>query len=487
LQFGCVGGNVNLQIGQELNQYVLNRSGSTMLNGQIVRITGAQGQRPVVALAQADTKAHCIGTIGMLTENINNNQQGFVTTYGIVHDVNTGSFADGDTLYLSASTPGGYTNVQPTSPNQVVIIGYVIRAHATVGQILIDITGASDLSDLSDVQITTPTTGQVLAYNGGYWVNTATTAALSMPSLTLTSSGDALTLSNKGAIRGDFTTSLVTGTRSYFQTTTANSRTAVSAIPNGTTTATTGFSSYNSSAPANSAFSFIGIDTTTMWVQSGVNGAGTQLPMGFYIGSTPAITISTASVATFANTIVGSVNGNAATATTLATSRNIWGQSFNGSADVTGNLTSVGDITGSAGITIATSSNGNITLSPNGTGVANYGSYEVGWKIMPQNSQSAAYTTVLSDSSKQIFHPSADTTARTFTIDSNANVPYPIGTTISFINQNGAGTLTIAITSDTMRLAGAGTTGNRTLAANGIATAVKIATTEWIISGVGLT
>ena len=64
---------------------------------------------------------------------------------------------------------------------------------------------------------------------------------------------------------------------------------------------------------------------------------------------------------------------------------------------------------------------------------------------------------------------------------------YPIGTAITFINQNGAGVLTIAITTDTMRLAGAGTTGSRTLAANGVATAVKVAAAEWIISGVGLT
>jgi hypothetical protein len=56
-------------------------------------------------------------------------------------------------------------------------------------------------------------------------------------------------------------------------------------------------------------------------------------------------------------------------AATLTTSRNIWGQSFNGSADVTGNLSNVGNITGSAGITISTASNGNITLSPNGTGI----------------------------------------------------------------------------------------------------------------------
>jgi hypothetical protein len=115
------------------------------------------------------------------------------------------------------------------------------------------------------------------------------------------------------------------------------------------------------------------------------------------------------------------------------------------------------------------------------------GTNAVGFRHVPQNSQSTAYTTVLADAGKHLLHPSADTTARVFTIDSNANVAYPIGTSITFVNQNSAGVVTIAITSDTMRLAGAGTTGSRTLAANGIATALKITSTEWIINGTGLT
>lgn len=111
----------------------------------------------------------------------------------------------------------------------------------------------------------------------------------------------------------------------------------------------------------------------------------------------------------------------------------------------------------------------------------------VGYMNIPQQSKSAAYTCVLTDAGKHILHPSADTTARIFTIPANASVAYPIGTAITFINQDSAGTVTISITSDTMRLAGAGTTGSRTLGANGIATAIKIATTEWIISGTALT
>jgi hypothetical protein len=109
----------------------------------------------------------------------------------------------------------------------------------------------------------------------------------------------------------------------------------------------------------------------------------------------------------------------------------------------------------------------------------------VGYKGIPVNSQSAAYTTVMADQGKSIVHPISDNNARTFTIDSNANVPYPVGTTITFINM--INTVTIAITTDTMYLAGSGATGSRTLAAYGMATAVKVTSTSWIISGNGLT
>lgn len=134
--------------------------------------------------------------------------------------------------------------------------------------------------------------------------------------------------------------------------------------------------------------------------------------------------------------------------------------------------------------------NGTQRAQISGTGLAVTGSVsdskgEI--RLIPQNSQSAAYTLVLSDAGKHILHPAADTTARTFTIPANSSVAYPVGTAITFVNQNAGGTVTIAITSDTMRLAGAGTTGSRTLAANGVATALKITSTEWIISGTGLT
>ena len=114
------------------------------------------------------------------------------------------------------------------------------------------------------------------------------------------------------------------------------------------------------------------------------------------------------------------------------------------------------------------------------------GTDNVGFRNAPVNSQSAAYTAVLADSGKVILHPSTDANARTFTIPANGSVAYPVGTVLTFVNMTSQ-VVTIAITTDTMYLAGPGTTGSRSLAQYGVATAIKLTSTTWIINGSGLT
>lgn len=108
---------------------------------------------------------------------------------------------------------------------------------------------------------------------------------------------------------------------------------------------------------------------------------------------------------------------------------------------------------------------------------------DVGFLGLPQVSQTTNYTAVLSDSGKHILMNGTTITA---TIPANATVAFPLGTTLTWVNSN-ASNLSIAITSDTLTKAGSTTTGTRTLAQNGVATAVKVGTTSWIISGTGLT
>lgn len=113
------------------------------------------------------------------------------------------------------------------------------------------------------------------------------------------------------------------------------------------------------------------------------------------------------------------------------------------------------------------------------------GTDAVGFRNIPQNAQTGSYTMVLADSGKHIYHASG-AGAATYTIPANSSVAYPIGTAITFINLSST-SISIAITSDTMYLSSAGTTGTRTLAQYGSATAIKVTSTVWLISGSGLT
>lgn len=109
-------------------------------------------------------------------------------------------------------------------------------------------------------------------------------------------------------------------------------------------------------------------------------------------------------------------------------------------------------------------------------------SASIGYLNIPQNSQGGNYTLVLADSGKHIY----TTALATITIPAESSVNFAIGTAVTFVNSSASAT-TIAITTDTMRLSPAGTTGSRTLAQYGMATAIKVASGVWYISGTGLT
>lgn len=193
--------------------------------------------------------------------------------------------------------------------------------------------------------------------------------------------------------------------------------------------------------------------------------ATTALTWGYYGGQFNGATIADGTVALTASTTNYLVAHRTTGALSTSTSTTNW-------SDTTNYLRLYSVVTGTSSVT-------SYTDFRQGYGVAAQG--------LPLVSDSTARAIVLTDAGDILLHPSADTTARTWTIPANASVAFPVGTVLRFVNQNAAGVLTIAITSDTMRLAGAGTTGSRTLAANGVAEAIKVASTEWIISGTGLT
>lgn len=186
LNLGLKGGNVSLQIGQEQVIRIVNKTNSNLLESEYkvcrVRLQsegGAQGQRLAIVLAQANNDNNSVDTLGVVTENINNNQEGFITTFGEVRGINTtGSlqgetWLDGDVLYLSPTTPGNLTKIKPQAPNHQVVIGYVSYAHQNNGKIFVKIQNGYELDELHNVKISGLTNNDVLIYDGSelVWKN----------------------------------------------------------------------------------------------------------------------------------------------------------------------------------------------------------------------------------------------------------------------------------------------------------------------------
>jgi nitrogen fixation protein len=169
------GGSVILKNGVDLVARVVNKvtPNTTLTKAayQVVKISGAQGQRLAVNLAQANNDNNSADTLGIVTETIATNQEGFIITVGQLEGINTtGSlqsetWADGDVLYLSPTTAGAITNVKPTgATGHIVVLGYVEYAHANNGKIYVKIMNGWELDELHNVSITTPLDNQALTY-----------------------------------------------------------------------------------------------------------------------------------------------------------------------------------------------------------------------------------------------------------------------------------------------------------------------------------
>ena len=169
------GGAVTLQIGQETVARVVNKTATNInlleANYQVVRITGAQGGRPKVDLALADNDLNSATTLGLVTETILNNEEGFITTSGQVQQINTtGSlqgetWADGDIIYLSGTVAGRLTNIKPAAPIHTVIMGIVEYSHITQGKIFVKVDNGYELEELHNVSVIAPNNNEVLTYD----------------------------------------------------------------------------------------------------------------------------------------------------------------------------------------------------------------------------------------------------------------------------------------------------------------------------------
>lgn len=163
------GTSTTLQIGQELVIRVRNQTGTTMPNGTVAYVSGSLGSgaaKLLVASATQSTPEERQWLIGILTEEVANNSDGFLTTFGLVNDLDTSLYPVGTILYVDGA--GLYTSAAPPAPDHKIQLGVVERQHATEGSIFVKPEPFGESTNLHDVVSTKPTTtGQVLVWDNG--------------------------------------------------------------------------------------------------------------------------------------------------------------------------------------------------------------------------------------------------------------------------------------------------------------------------------
>ena len=172
LTVGLSGGNLDMPIGVVSFETAYNADSSSLSKGDVVRVSGAQGNRVAVKKAHNYGDDASATTLALVAETIGVGAEGKVVTKGPLKGVDTTAFGEGDMLYLS-STPGVITNIKPQAPNHDVRIGVAQRISSTVGIINVQIQNGYEIEELHDVRITTASLvdKQLLARSGSVWAN----------------------------------------------------------------------------------------------------------------------------------------------------------------------------------------------------------------------------------------------------------------------------------------------------------------------------
>ena len=220
---GLNGGAVALQIGQETHYRVTNKTGSTITNGSLCMYDGTIG-----ASGQLRTKPWIGGSdplliMGIATADIAADSLGYITHFGKVRGINTTgapygeTWLDGDILYAGPS--GGLTKVRPVAPSTKTIVALVVKAHASVGELLVRITLSSSLENDDEVELSSVADKDVLQWTAanGRFENKSFAAAGIQPTLV---SGTNIKTVNGNSLVGSGNVSVgtvtsVSGTGSY--------------------------------------------------------------------------------------------------------------------------------------------------------------------------------------------------------------------------------------------------------------------------------
>jgi hypothetical protein len=149
---------------ETLQAEVRNNTGATLAPFTVVYINGALGNKATVAKAQANAESTSAGTFAITESSIADNANGNVISAGVLANVDTSSFTDGDKLYLSPTVAGGVTTTKPSAPNHLVYVGVVTRSHPTLGTVSVRIQNGYELGEIHDVALASEANNDLLVY-----------------------------------------------------------------------------------------------------------------------------------------------------------------------------------------------------------------------------------------------------------------------------------------------------------------------------------
>ena len=159
-------GAVSLQLGQEEYIYIKNQSGETIGNGNTVMFAGTIGNsgRILGAKGVADGSFPSKYIIGIASHDIADGEDGYVTTFGKVRQIDTSMFSEGDILFANPASPGTLSNTIPIAPNNKVTVAAVVNSDAINGELFVRVTFADKVGELEDVYLNNINDGEMLIW-----------------------------------------------------------------------------------------------------------------------------------------------------------------------------------------------------------------------------------------------------------------------------------------------------------------------------------
>jgi len=164
--------NTAVELGQTAVALSYNAELTTLNKGEIVYLYGAQGQRPAVKRAYNTSDDTSATTFGIVAESIAAGQTGFIITKGIIQNIDTNSYNEGDILWLD-STPGQATNTKVYAPYNSVFVGVVLKKNSSAGRIFVNIQNGYEMEELHNVYAQSPSNNDILVYTSAstMWVS----------------------------------------------------------------------------------------------------------------------------------------------------------------------------------------------------------------------------------------------------------------------------------------------------------------------------